>query len=74
MAKIPKEILEKKELTKAQRISMSRSPINPIPMLGKTSINGRVVTYADGTTQTFETLATAWEVFKRERKANGESY
>lgn len=74
MAKIPKEILEKKAPTRAQRISASRSPINPIPILGKTSINGRVVTFKDGTTKTFETRESAWAIFKRERKDNGETY
>lgn len=74
MAKIPKEILEKKVLTRAQRISMSRSPINPIPMLGKTSINAKCVTYKDGTRKSFETREAAWKEFKRERKDNGETY
>jgi hypothetical protein len=74
MAKIPKEILEKKVPTMAQKLSMSRSPVNPTPIIGKTLISGNRVQYSDGTYETFSTREAAYQTFKRERKNNGETY
>lgn len=74
MAKIPKEVLEKKVLSKAQKLSMSRSPVDPTPILGMTCISGKRVQYIDGTFKTFATREAAYQEFKRERKNNGETY
>lgn len=67
MAKIP-PIEEKKK----KRVYLS--PLIPIPELGRISIHGRTVIFADGEKMQFPTREGAWKAFKQARKENGESF